>query len=177
MKISVNEQIHLSEILQSDQAACVQHLNEKAIYERTLRIPYPYKETDFQKWLKIVKETTQRHGRPVDWAIRDKDNWLIGGCGFQELQIGKSHKAEIGYWLAKPYWGQGIMTAVVERICKIGFEEFGLIKILAHVFVDNIASAAVLQKCGFQQEGYLRKHCMKDGNYLDARLLARLNES
>jgi RimJ/RimL family protein N-acetyltransferase len=36
---------------------------------------------------------------------------LISGLGFDALTIGKSHRAEIGYWLAKPYWGRGIMTA------------------------------------------------------------------
>ena len=51
--------------------------------------------------------------------------------------MGKSHRAEIGYWLAKPFWGQGIMTAVVRRACQYAFEEFGLVKIIAHVSPAN----------------------------------------
>lgn len=97
---------------------------------------------------------------------------MIGGCGFDGVQVGKSHRAEIGYWLAKPYWGRGIMTAVVRRLCDFAFEQFGLVKITAHVFADNGASAKVLEKCGFQQEGYLRKHYLKDGQFLDSRLFA-----
>ncbi len=54
------------------------------------------------------------------------------------------------------------------------FEEFGLVKITAHVFPHNLASARVLEKSGFQQEGFLRKHFLKDGNFLDARLFALL---
>jgi [ribosomal protein S5]-alanine N-acetyltransferase len=88
--------------------------------------------------------------------------------------MGKSHRAEIGYWIAKPYWNRGIMTAVVRRACQCAFEEFGLIKIIAHVFDANPASARVLEKCGFEQEGYLKKHYLKDGQYLDVRLYARL---
>ena len=176
MKIPVNEQIHLSEIQPSDQATCVEHLKEKEIYDRTLRIPYPYTEGDFQEWLKIVENTTQQQGRPVHWVIRNKEDYLIGGCGFDGLQVGKSHRAEIGYWLAKPYWGRGIMTAVVRRLCVFAFAEFGLVKIMAHVFAGNAASAKVLEKCGFRQEGYLRKHHCKEGNYLDARLFALLKE-
>jgi len=42
MIISVNDQIHFSEIQPSDQAAVLEHLQEKEIYDRTLRIPYPY---------------------------------------------------------------------------------------------------------------------------------------
>jgi RimJ/RimL family protein N-acetyltransferase len=176
MKISVNHQIHLSEIQLTDQAACIEHLKEKEIYDRTLRIPYPYTEADFQAWMDIVEKTTEQQGQPVHWAIRNEKHYLIGGCGFDSFQVGKSHRAEMGYWLAKPYWSRGIMTAVVRKACEFGFAEFGLVKIVAHVFSDNEASAKVLEKCGFQEEGYLRKHYLKDGNYRDARLFALLKE-
>ena len=174
MKISVTERIHLSEFRPSDEAACIQHLREKEIYERTLRIPFPYTEVDFRAWLEIVEKTTKQQGRAVHWAIRDETEFLLGGCGFDSLQIGKSHRAELGYWLAKPYWGRGIMSAVVHRLCNLAIAEFGVTKITAHVFADNLASVKVLEKCGFQQEGYLRKHYMKEGKYLDAKLFAWL---
>lgn len=174
MKIIVTEKIHLAEFAPSDEAACLEHLQEKEIYDRTLRIPFPYTAEDFRAWLQIVEQTTAEQGRAVHWAIRDESGSLIGGCGFDNLQIGKSHRAELGYWLAKPYWGRGIMTAVVRRLCDLAIAEFGVTKITAHVFADNPASAKVLQKCGFQKEGYLRKHYVKDGQYLDAKLFARL---
>ena len=176
MKIVVNEQIYLSEFQPSDQAAYVEFLKEKEIYDRTLRIPYPYTEAHFQEWLKLVEKTTQEQGRTLQWAIRNQQGSLIGACGCDRMQVGKSHWTEIGYWLAKPYWGQGIMTAVVRRLCAYAFAEFGLVKIVAHVFAENAASAKVLEKCGFQQEGYLRKHYLKDGKYLDARLFALVKE-
>ena len=176
MKISVNDQIHLSEILPTDQAACLEHFKEKEIYDRTLRIPYPYTEADFRAWMEIVEKATRQQGQPVHWAIRNEVDYLIGGCGFDSLQVGKSHRAEIGYWLAKPYWGRGIMSAVVRKACAFAFAEFGLVKIVAHVFADNAASAKVLEKCGFVQEGFLRKHFLKDGKYLDARLFALVKE-
>jgi [ribosomal protein S5]-alanine N-acetyltransferase len=99
---------------------------------------------------------------------------LIGVCGFSDCQLGKSHRAEIGYWLAKPLWGQGIMTTVVQKACQLAFAEFGLVKITAQVSAMNPASARVLEKCGFAQEGYLKKQYLKDGQYLDARLFALL---
>jgi ribosomal-protein-alanine N-acetyltransferase len=66
------------------------------------------------------------------------------------------------------------MTAVVRRISEFAFAEFGLEKIEAHVFAENLASARVLEKCGFVEEGYLRKHYLKDGGFIDAKLLALL---
>ena len=69
------------------------------------------------------------------------------------------------------------MTAVVQRVCQHAFEEFGLVKITAHVFAHNPASARVLEKCGFQQEGFLRHHFLKDGQFLEARLFGLLKGS
>ena len=62
------------------------------------------------------------------------------------------------------------MTAAVGRACQVALGQWGLSKITAHVFARNAASARVLEKCGFQQEGYLKKHYLKDGQFLDARL-------
>jgi len=174
MKIVVNDQVHLSEVRSSDKPALVEQLNDKEIYDRTLRIPYPYTDTNAEEWLAVVAKTTQQQGRPVHWAIRNAEDHLIGACGFNDFQMGKSHRAEIGYLLAKPYWNQGIMTAVVQMACQYAFEEFGLVKITAQVRSENMASARVLEKCGFEQEGYFRKHFPKDGKFIDVRLFALL---
>jgi ribosomal-protein-alanine N-acetyltransferase len=135
MNLVVNDQILLSEIRSSDKDALVAHLNDRDIYHRTLRIPFPYSEKDADDWLALVAKIAQQQGRPVHWAIRSADENLIGGCGFDGFQVGKSHRAEIGYWLAKPFWGRGIMTAVVQRLCRHAFEELGLVKVTAHVFL------------------------------------------
>jgi RimJ/RimL family protein N-acetyltransferase len=47
-----------------------------------------------------------------------------------------------------------------------------LVKITAHVFTLNPASARVLEKCGFVQEGLLRKHFFKDGQFIDTWMFA-----
>lgn len=174
MRIVVNDHVHLSEFRSSDKDALISHLNDRDIYDRTLRIPFPYTENDADEWLALVAKVAKQQGRPVHWAIRSADDALIGGCGFEGFQVGKTHRAEVGYWLAKPFWGRGIMTAVVQRLCKHAFEGFGLVKITAHVFTHNPASVRVLEKCGFQQEGFLRKHFLKDGRFIDAKLFALL---
>lgn len=174
MKIIVNEQVHLSEFCSSDKDALIAHLNDRDIYDRTLRLPFPYTDAAAEQWLALVGKITQQQGRPVQYAIRTADDALIGGCGFDGFQVGKSHRAEVGYWLAKPLWGQGIMTAVVGRVCQHAFEEFGLAKITAQVFSHNPGSGRVLEKCGFQEEGFLRKHFLKDDQFFDARLFALL---
>jgi len=170
MNLPIDNHLALSEFRSTDKPCLVEYLNDRDIYDRTLRIPHPYTEEDADTWLGIVARSTKREGQPIQWAIRDSADELIGGCGFDGLRIGKTHRAEIAYWLAKPYWGRGIMTATVQRVCEYGVTEFGLVKIIAHVFDFNIASARVLEKCGFELEGRLRKHFKKDGQYINAKL-------
>ncbi len=106
MNIIVTNQIHLSEIRPGDKTVYIEHLREKEIYERTLRLPYPYTETDADEWIARVEKETREQGQPASWAIRNEEGYLIGGCGFGDLTLGKSHRAELGYWLAKPFWGR-----------------------------------------------------------------------
>jgi [ribosomal protein S5]-alanine N-acetyltransferase len=174
MKIVVNSQIYLSEIRPSDKPALIEHLNDRNIYDRTFRIPFPYTDADAEAFLARVAKATEQHGQPAHFAIRTGDDALIGVCGLNDFEIGKSHRAEVGYWLAKPLWGQGIMTSVVKTACQYAVDEFGLVKIIAHVVTHNPASARVLEKCGFVQEGLLRKHFVKDGEFVDVRLFALL---
>jgi [ribosomal protein S5]-alanine N-acetyltransferase len=174
MEIAVNNQIALSEFRPSDKPALLEYLNDRDIYDRTLRIPFPYTEADAEAFLARVAKATDQHGQPAHFAVRTGDDSMIGGCGLNDFEVGKSHRAEIGYWLAKGFWGRGIMTEVVQRLCQHAFEEFGLVKITAQVSMFNPASARVLEKCGFEQEGFLRKHFLKDGQFIDARLFALL---
>lgn len=177
MKIQANERVHLSAFEPDDKLALVEHLQAKEIYDCTLRIPYPYKEADADAWLEIAARATVMHGRPVYWAIREPGGRLIGCCGLDGLESGKSHRAEIGYWVAKPYWGHGIATDAVRALSRWAFEELGLVKLTAWIFAFNQASARVLEKSGFEQEGYLKQHYRKDGNFIDARLFGRLRDS
>lgn len=91
------------------------------------------------------------------WGIFEKNgNQLIGTCGFHYWDQGKS-KAEIGYDLAKAYWGRGLMTEVLREIVKIGFDIMDLIKIKATVRVENYRSVNLLRKLKFKRELVLRK--------------------
>jgi ribosomal-protein-alanine N-acetyltransferase len=177
MRIVINDQFHFSQLQRSDKEACLEYLKAREIYEGTLRIPFPYTEADFETWMGIVEQATVEQREPIHWAIRTPEDRLIGALGFEGLTIGKSHRAEMGYWLAKPYWGQGIMTAAVSCACQFAFEKWGLTKITAHVFAPNAASARVLCKCGFEQEGYLKKHYLKESQLLDARAYGLIRQT
>lgn len=92
------------------------------------------------------------------WAItvRDGDGSLIGTCGFNVWNR-RNRSAEIGYDLMPDYWGRGIATEAVQRIISWGFKEMGLNRIQADAMVHNEASARVLEKLGFAEEGLQRQ--------------------
>lgn len=166
LRIDVGQRIYLSAIRASDQGTLVTYLNDGQIYRNTLRIPSPYTFEDAGRFLRISADATERYGFPTHFAIRNPEGQLIGGCGFDGLVTG--HRAEIGYWLARPYWGQGIMTDVVRAACARALADWNLVRVSALVFAFNAASVRVLEKNGFAYEGTLRKHCRKDGEFLDS---------
>jgi RimJ/RimL family protein N-acetyltransferase len=170
--IRLNEHITLSEITPKDIDSFVEFLNEKEIYINTLTIPFPYTKENSEWFVSFVKKNKKEHGRIINWAIRNKEEKLIGVVGFDNGIDG--HKAEIGYWLAKPYWKKGIMSEAVKKICEIGFNEFGLSRITANVFEQNIGSARVVEKCGFTLEAAcLKNYYKKDGKLFNGKLYAK----
>lgn len=78
-----------------------------------------------------------------------------------------SRSAELGYWLAEEYWGQGVTTAAVGQICRETFEREDIVRIFAEPFARNTASRRVLEKNGFVLEGVMKKGAFKNGEYLD----------
>lgn len=174
MEILVDKKISLTEYRNTDKAALIRHLNDIDIYKNTLQIPYPYTEDSADFWLDFVSKKYKKIGQTTEFAIRNEQHELIGAIGRLTLEGLNGHADEIGYWLAKTYWNQGIMTKVVKRFTDYCFEEFPLFRIGARVFSYNIGSQKVLQKCGFQKEGYLRKAYKKDDQLIDAVLFAKL---
>lgn len=175
-KIIIDDLIVLSEFQEKDKPNMVRYLNDPVIYRNTLTIPSPYAEPDADKWLEIVRANREKYGRLTNWAIRHREAGLIGGIGAMVKTGLDGHRDEIGYWLAEPFRGRGIMTEVVGKFTEHLFETRPLVRIEAHVYDYNPASARVLEKAGFQREGFCRKFALKDGKYIDAILMAKIKE-
>ncbi|MCB0404451.1 MAG: GNAT family N-acetyltransferase [Bdellovibrionales bacterium] len=170
---AVNPETSLTEIRRNDKATFLEYLVEKEIYDFTLAIPHPYKEEDAEEWIRINEQRLEEESPVTTFAIRRGEK-LLGCCGFLPAGGPMKHTSEIGYWLGKPHWGQGIMSQVVGKLCEIGFNDLGLFRITAHIFSHNSRSERVLLNNRFRQEGVLRSHYLKDGAYRDAKIFARL---
>jgi ribosomal-protein-alanine N-acetyltransferase len=133
------------------------------------RMPHPYSVKDARRWIAGVQEQ-----RPRVSFIIDLDGEAIGGIGLTLGEDIERCSAEVGYWLGSQYWGRGIATSALARICQYAFEELGFLRIFATPLVWNPASLRVLEKAGFQQEGIMRSACIKNGQVVDMALYAKL---
>ena len=77
------------------------------------------------------------------------------------------HTAEMGYWLAEPFWGKGIMTQAVKCMTAYAIRELKMLGIYAEPYTTYPASVSVLKKAGFVCEGILHSNVLKNGKVLD----------
>ena len=96
-----------------------------------------------------------------------------GGIGIHPLDDVYRQTAEIGYWLAEPFWGKGIVTDAVRALVPVAFERTGAVRIQAGIFSNNPASMRVLEKCGFTREAVHRDAITKHGVVMDEVLYIR----
>lgn len=108
------------------------------------------------------------------WAIVSLDkNEFYGAVGINNYQP-EHRKAELGYWLLPEYWGRGLMQVATKIIVDFVFESFHLNRLEATVEPENTASKVLLQRLGFQYEGCMRQTEIKNGQYIDLEMYARL---
>jgi ribosomal-protein-alanine N-acetyltransferase len=115
-------------------------------------------------------------GAPPAWGIQHlADGVIIGSCAFHEVSA-MHLRGEIGYALARKYWGQGIMTEAVRAVLDYGFTTLRLNRIEARCDVENTASWRVMEKAGMKFEGVLRQNIILHGRARDARMYGILRE-
>lgn len=135
------------------------------------RFPSPYNLSDAKRW---IREASSQ--KPACHFAVEADGALAGGIGLIVGEDVHHRSAEIGYWLGRPYWGRGIMTAAVRAFGEFAFATFDLCRLYALVLEWNGGSKRVLEKAGFVCEARLRRSAFKDGVAADEFLFAKILE-
>ena len=135
--------------------------------------PWPYRRQDAASF---VAACIRSEGKGQLCRAIDVDGAAVGSIGLTRGTDVYRRSGELGYWLAEPLWGRGIMTAAVTAMCREGFEAWDIVRIHAQPFARNLASRRVLEKAGFTLEGTLRQSVYKNGEMLDACIYALLRE-
>ena len=148
---------------------------DREVAATTLLIPHPYKDGNAEKWIATHKPMFNI-GKVYTFAVTLKENRiLIGAIG---LTVSKSNKrAELGYWIGKPFWNKGYCSEAARAMLKYGFEDLRLNRIFAHHMTSNPASGKVMEKIGMKYEGLLRQHVIKWDKFMDLKIYGIIAEN
>jgi RimJ/RimL family protein N-acetyltransferase len=136
-------------------------------------LPFPYTIDDAKDYIQAMLDSDE--DKTFSYAITHEDQ-VIGSIGVFRKDNIHFRTAELGYYIAEPYWGQGHGTRAVKLICEQVFETTDIIRIFAEPFARNLGSCRILEKAGFQLEGILRKNAIKNGQIEDMKLYALVRE-
>lgn len=155
-----------------DAEAVARYANNRNVWRNLRdRFPHPYSLRHAEVWIDLAGSQTPE----TNFAIASATE-AIGGIGLELRRDVHRRSANVGYWLGEPYWNRGIATSALRAFTEFAFAQFDLVRIDAHVYEWNPASARVLEKAGYEYEGRLRKSITKDGQTIDQWLYAMVRE-
>jgi RimJ/RimL family protein N-acetyltransferase len=157
----------------SDLNDLVRYANNRHIAKfMTDQFPHPYLEANGREFIGLATRD-----KPVNIYAIDYQNKAIGSVGIHLQKDVYRNNAEIGYWLAEPFWGKGIATRAVQLAVELAFASFPINRIYASVFGNNTASKKVLEKNCFVLEASLEKVLVKNEELLDCLIYALRKEN
>lgn len=138
-------------------------VNEWQVVRGLANVPYPYPRELADEWIaSTAKERAA--GRAWHLAITGQEGEqeiLVGAVGLRLDAEGAS--ANLGYWVGRRYWGHGVAAEAAGRLARWALANLPLARLTASVATDNPASAAVLRRIGFRQNGSGREPFLSRG--------------
>ena len=120
----------------------------------------------------FIRSTLVSGGTWIARAITLRDGSTVIGGADLRIVSPRDKRAEMGYGLARAYWGQGYATEAGRLLIRFGFEHLGLVRIQAVCAVENERSARTLERIGMRREGRLAHYRWKGERATDQYLYA-----
>lgn len=160
----VTQRLLLRPAWPEDWEALLGGIADKGVVRNLARAPWPYLPEHAREF--VAREQDPRMPNFLMTLPGEAGSQIIGSIGFGMTDTG----IELGYWIARPYWGQGFATeagtGVIEVAKLLGYE-----RLEASHFLDNPASGRVLRKLGFRPTGKVTKrHSCGRGEEADCAL-------
>ncbi len=151
---------------EASDAKTVQRLaGDRAVAEYTANIPHPYEDGMADEWISGHQPAFEA-GKSATFAIVLREpRELIGAVGLGIER--RFDRAELGYWIGRPYWNKGFCTEAAKAVLRFAFLDLQLHRVHASHFAGNPASGRVMQKLGMTHEGVSREHVKRWGRYDD----------
>lgn len=141
---------------------------DRAIADTTLLIPHPYEDGMAEQWISTHSAKFEAGESSIFAIVLRESNQLVGAIGLEIVP--RFERAELGYWIGKPYWGNGYCTEAAREVADYGFSTLKLNRIYAFHFKRNPASGKVFRKLGMRYEGRAREHVKKWDAFEDLEL-------
>ncbi len=136
--------------------------NYQVAKNMTNQFPHPYTREAGEAF--IAHATKEQ---PYNILAIEVNGEAAGGIGIHPLADIMCKNAEMGYWLAEPYWGKGIITNAIKQMVEYGFRNWDINRIFARPFGTNIGSQRALEKAGFILEAHFKETFYKNDELLD----------
>jgi RimJ/RimL family protein N-acetyltransferase len=145
----LTQRLRLRSLKPRDAGELLAHLNDWEVARWLARPPYPYSAADAEEFIALVLER-HRQPDPLLFGLVDRgEDRLIGTIGIEPDGEGGG---ELGYWIARPFWGRGLgreaTTAIIAAAVKAALE-----RLEAYADPLNRRSIGLLQRCGFRPAG------------------------
>jgi ribosomal-protein-alanine N-acetyltransferase len=138
---------------------------------------------EIQETIEYIREVRSKPVRDggFHWAIHDKTGELTRSPGTAIGMISarpseQPGRGDVGYWLGKPYWGQGVMSEALTAVLDFSFYDLDHVKMEAEIFTTNDRSMRLVEGLGMQREGTLRSSRFKRGQWVDCHIYGILRE-
>ena len=133
----------------------------------TDKFPHPYSEEDGKTFIEFARKDD-----PIHIFCIEVNGEAAGGIGIHPQEDIHRKNAELGYWLAEPFWRKGIITKAVPHALDFAFRTYDITRVFARPYGRNIGSQRVLEKCGFILEATFEKTLFKNGQFEDELIYA-----
>lgn len=153
------QRLHLRPMTIDDVDRIALFISDYEVSKWLARVPHPYEHEHAIDWV-----ARNAKPKPADETgfVLDRGEGLIGGIGFRLDE----DTPDLGYWLAKPHWGKGLMSEAVEAVIGWLFEVTDHDQIGSGVFESNDVSLRIMTKLGFEITGRRNVHCLAQGKDL-----------
>ena len=156
-RILVADLVRLRPLERADIGGILRYVRAQEIADNTF-VPQPYTAEDAQEFVQKAQDGWTFDDGYV-FALIDRSSGCFAGCmGIHPIRM--HDRAEVGYWLGKPFWGRGLATAALRRLIQFGFEVLKLNRIEAGHFPHNPASGRVMLKAKMRYEGLRRDYVL-----------------
>jgi ribosomal-protein-alanine N-acetyltransferase len=130
----------------------------------------------FRRRLKRYAEDQRSDQSYSFFIIRKSDGVLVGGVTLANVRRGVAQAGSIGYWMGEPFAREGLMSSALRALMPFSFVTLRLHRLEAACIPTNVASIRLLEKSGFQREGYARQYLCINGLWQDHLLYARIKD-